>query len=87
MSAIHTPLSILRILKSQNNFDGREISKKKLENYHHKNSMIEPITAIPYRDYNESSTVRPECFGDWTEIEDIAGIVASACEVYHDFPK
>ena len=49
--------------------------------------MIEPITAIPYRDYNESSTVRPECFGHWTAIEDVAGIVASACEVYHDFPK
>ena len=49
--------------------------------------MIEEITAIPYRDYNENSTVRPECFGDWSLIEDIEEIVASACEIYHDFPK
>ena len=49
--------------------------------------MIEQITAIPYRDYNENSTVRPDCFDDVAGIEDVAGIVASACEVYHDFPK
>ena len=49
--------------------------------------MIENVTAVPYRDYDPNLTVRPECFGEWSPIEDIAGIVASACEVYHDFPK
>jgi len=49
--------------------------------------MIEEITAIPYRDYNENSTVRPDCFGNWSLIEDVEEIVASACEIYHDFPK
>ena len=49
--------------------------------------MIEKITAIPYRDYNENSTVRPDCFGNWSLIEDVEEIVASACEIYHDFPK